>query len=142
MFGIPAFMISENTTWGSGIEQQNIGFVTYTIRGYTDRIEQRTTRHFAPPGKYHEFDLDRMMRGSMMERFQAYGQAIGWGWMTRAEARVNERMKHISGLDQPLEPEAMNGALADGPMGAQKPAGVTSSGATKGNGSDNQEKTK
>lgn len=123
MWGVPPHLIGElvkSTSWGAGIEQQNVGFVTYTIRGYTDRIEQRTTREFAPPGKTHEFDLDRMMRGSMMERFQAYGQAIGWGWMTRAQARTLERMKALDAkykLDEPLMPAAMNGALSDGPMG-------------------------
>lgn len=123
MFGIPAFMVSETTTWGTGIEQQWQGFVTMTLRGYTDRIEQRLTREFAKRGKLLEFDLDSLMRGSMMERFQAYGQAIGWGWMLRSEVRKKERMKALPpkfGLDQPLTPQVMNGALADGPMG---PAG-------------------
>jgi HK97 family phage portal protein len=116
MLGIPAYMVSETTTWGTGIEQQNIGFVTYTIRGYTDRIEQRFTRDFGTRGKPLEFDLDRLMRGSTIERFQAWGQAIGWGWMTGNEARAKERMKPIPGLNKPLQPQSMNGALADGPM--------------------------
>lgn len=119
MFGIPAYMVQPNSTWGTGIEQQNIGFVTYTIRSYSDRIEQRFTRDFASRGTLLEFDLDRLMRGSMVERFQAYGQGIGWGWLTRAEVRVKERMKPLDpkfGLDEPLRPTVMNGALADGPM--------------------------
>lgn len=124
MFGIPAFMISEQTTWGTGIEQQWQGFVTMTLRSYTDRTEQRFTREFLPRGKYAEFDLDRLMRGSMMERYQAYGQAIGWGWMARNEARVKERMKKLPGLDEPLEPQSMNGALADGPMMPGNTAGA------------------
>lgn len=128
MFGVPPHLIGElekSTSWGAGIEQQNIGFVAYTIRGYTDRVEQRFTREFGTRGKPLEFDLDRLLRGSTMERFQAYGQAIGWGWMTRAEAREKERMKPIPGLDAPLQPQSMNGALADGPMNtAPNPAGV------------------
>lgn len=126
MFGIPAYMVQPNTTWGTGIEQQNIGFVTYTIRSYSDRIEQRFTREFAIRGHLLEFDLDRLMRGSMMERFQAYGQGIGWGWLTRAEVRVKERMKQLDakfGLEEPLTPSTMNGALSDGPMGAPNPNG-------------------
>ena len=124
MFGIPPFMISEQTTWGTGIEQQWIGFVAMTLRSYTDRTEQRFTREFMPRGKLAEFDLDRLMRGSMTERYAAYGQAIGWGWMTRAEARKKERMKAIPGLDKPLEPQSMNGALADGPMMPGNTAGA------------------
>lgn len=124
MLGIPPFMISEQTTWGTGIEQQWQGFVTMTLRSYTDRTEQRFTREFLPRGKYAEFDLDRLMRGSMMERYQAYGQGIGWGWITRAEVRAKERMKKIPGLDKPLEPQSMNGALADGPMMPGNTAGA------------------
>jgi HK97 family phage portal protein len=119
MFGVPPHLIGElekSTSWGAGIEQQNIGFVAYTIRDYTDPIEQRFTREFSPRGRLLEFDLDRLLRGSTVERFQAYGQAIGWGWMTRNEARLKERMKALPGLDEPLMPSAMNGALADGPL--------------------------
>lgn len=119
MFGIPAYMVQPNTTWGTGIEQQNIGFVTYTIRSYSDRIEQRFTRDFADRGHLLEFDLDRLMRGSMTERFQAYGQGIGWGWMTRAEVRTKERMKALDakfGLDEPLAVTTMLGALSGDAM--------------------------
>jgi HK97 family phage portal protein len=119
MLGIPAYMVEQNVTWGTGIEQQNIGFVTYTIRSYSDRIEQRFTREFAPRGHLLEFDLDRLMRGSMTERYQAYGQGIGWGWLLRSEVRKKERMKPLDskfGLDKPLEVQSMNGALADGPL--------------------------
>lgn len=116
IFGIPAYMIEPNTTWGSGIEAQNIGFVTYTMRGYTDRVEQRFTREFATRGKPLEFDLDALMRGSTVERFQAYGQAIGWGWLSPNEARKKERMKPRPGGDEFLTPQSMNGALADGPL--------------------------
>lgn len=127
MFGIPPFMISEQTTWGTGIEQQWQGFVTMTLRSYTDRTEQRFTREFLPRGKLAEFDLDRLMRGSMAERYAAYGQGIGWGWMTRNEARIKERMKKLPGLDAPLEPTTMNGALADGPMMPGNTAGAANS---------------
>jgi len=124
MFGIPSFMISEQTSWGTGIEQQWQGFVAMTLRSYTDRTEQRFSREFMPRGRIAEFDLDRLMRGSTMERYQSWGQAIGWGWMTRNEARIKERMKPIAGLDQPLEPQSMNGALADGPMMPGNTAGA------------------
>lgn len=144
MFGLPPFLVSETTTWGSGIAEMWQGFVTVTLRSYTDRMEQRFTRGFARRGKYLEFELDGLMRGSMMQRFQAYGQAIGWGWMTRAEVRVKERMKRLPekyGLDEPLTPQTMNGALADGPMapaGGNKPNGAQQA-APNGPDQDNQD---
>ena len=77
------------------------------------------------------------MRGSTVERFQAYGQAIGWGWMNPNEARKKERMKPRAGGDEFLEPQSMNGALADGPMNTPpNPAGKPSGSGTK---ADNEE---
>jgi HK97 family phage portal protein len=116
MFGIPAYMIEPSTTWGNGIEAQNLGFVAYTMRSYSDRVEQRFTREFGIRGKPLEFDLEGLLRGSTVERYQAYGQAIGWGWMNPNEARKKERMKPRPGGDEFLQPQSMNGALADGPM--------------------------
>lgn len=121
MFGIPAWMVQPNTTYGPAMEQQWQGFVAMTLRAYTDRIEQRFTRDFGIRGKPLEFDLDRLLRGATTERYQAYGQAIGWGWMTPAEARKKERMKQRPGIDKFLTPQSMNGALADGPEAMSTP---------------------
>jgi HK97 family phage portal protein len=137
MFGIPAYMIEPSTTWGTGIETQNIGFVAYTMRSYSDRVEQRFTREFGTRGKPLEFDLDRLLRGSAVERAQFYGQAIGWGWMNPNEARKKERMKPRAGGDEFLEPQSMNGALADGPMNTPpNPAGKPGGSGAK---ADNEE---
>jgi HK97 family phage portal protein len=108
MYGIPPHLIgdeSKSTSWGSGIEQQNIGFVAYTIAGWTVRISQRVTREVVTTrGQYATYDLTELMRGSTNERFTAYAQAIQWGWMTRNEARIKEDMEPITGLDEPLTP--------------------------------------
>jgi len=55
----------------------------------------------------------------MTERFQAYGQGIGWGWLTRAEVRKAERKKPLDakfGLDEPLAVTTMLGALSGDAM--------------------------
>src|SRR5690606_40850407 len=47
-FRVPPHMISDverETSWGTGIEQQGIGFVTYTLRPWLERLEQAYTRH-------------------------------------------------------------------------------------------------
>lgn len=145
MFGLPPFLISETTTWGTGIAEQWQGFIAVTLRSYTDRIEQRFTRDFAKRGKVLEFELDSLMRGSMMQRYQAYGQAIGWGWLTRAEVRKKEREKALPakfGLEEPLTPQVMNGALADGPMapaGNNKPNGAQQAAPTGPDQDDDQD---
>lgn len=108
MFGIPPHLVGDvekTTSWGTGIEQQNIAFTSYTVSGYTNRIEQRASREVIPSStQFCEFDLDRLMRGSMAERFTAYGRAIQDGWLLRNEARVKENMQPVAGLDAPLLP--------------------------------------
>lgn len=110
MFGIPPHLVGDvekSTSWGTGIEQQNVGFVSYTVSGWTNRIEQRLSREIiyaTDSTTYAEFDLDRLMRGSMSERFEAYALAIQWGWMTRNEARIKENMSELPGLSEPLTP--------------------------------------
>jgi HK97 family phage portal protein len=106
MFGIPPHLVGDvekSTSWGTGIETQNTGFVSYTIAGWTNRIEQRVSREVIAIRKQScEFDLDRLLRGSMSERFAAYTQGISAGWLTRNEARVKENMQPIDGLDEPI----------------------------------------
>lgn len=108
MFGIPPHLVGDvekTTSWGTGIEQQNIAFASYTVAGYTNRIEQRLSREVIPmTTQFCEFDLNRLMRGSMSERFQAYALAIQSGWMTRNKARDLENEQPIAGLDDPLMP--------------------------------------
>lgn len=127
MYGIPPHLIgdeSKSTSWGTGIEQQNIGFVAYTIAGWTSRIEQRVTREIVNTrGQYATFDLVELMKGSTTERFAAYAQAIQWGWMTRNEARIREDMVPLPGLNKPLQP--VNLAPND-VTGAAPTAGLTS----------------
>lgn len=126
MYGIPPHLIgdeSKSTSWGTGIEQQNIGFVAYTVAGWTTRMEQRYTREIVNTrGQYAVYDLTELMRGSTAERFDAYATAIQWGWLTRNEARIKEDLEPIDGLDEPLTP--LNMALTD-VTGVAPTAGLT-----------------
>lgn len=94
IFGVPPHLVGDvekSTSWGTGIEVQNVGLVTYTASSYTKRIEQRITREIVGTrGQVAEFDLNDLMRGSTQERYQALFVAAGGPWMTRNEARVAE----------------------------------------------------
>ena len=42
-FGVPPHLVGDvdkSTSWGSGIEQQNLGFLQYTLQPYLIRWEQ------------------------------------------------------------------------------------------------------
>jgi HK97 family phage portal protein len=81
---VPPFMIgltAKSTSWGTGIEQQNIGFVTYTILPYTVRWQQAISRDLilAPDKYYVEFVLDGLLRGDSASRYNVYriGRELG-----------------------------------------------------------------
>lgn len=115
-FGIPPHLVGDvekSTSWGAGIEQQNIGFVGYTVRSWLTRLEQRIGREIVEPKtQYAEFLVEGLLRGATGERYAGYATAIQWGWMTRNEARRKENMSPLDGLDDPLTPLNMKAGVS------------------------------
>lgn len=98
LFGVPPHMIGDvekSTSWGTGIEQQGIGFVVYTLRPWLSRIEQRVTRDLTGAGVYAEYLVDGLLRGDTESRYKAYAMALQWGWMSRDEIRAKENLEPI-----------------------------------------------
>lgn len=87
LFGIPPHMLGDVTTstsWGSGIEQQTIGFVTYTLRPWLTMVEQRVTRDLLPGGWtagewYAEYSLEGLLRGDSKTRAEFYRAMVNIG---------------------------------------------------------------
>jgi len=84
-YGVPPYMIGavdKTTSWGTGIEQQSIGFVRYGLKPWLERIEEAWSRHmliFQPDVKVR-FDTAGLMRGDAAAQ-AAYAQArfqTGW----------------------------------------------------------------
>lgn len=78
LFGVPPHMIGDterSTSWGTGIEQQGIGFVTYTLRPWLVAIEQRIKADlFSESDRetwFAEFLVDGLLRGDAQGRAQA-----------------------------------------------------------------------
>ena len=78
LFGVPPHMIGDtekSTSWGTGIEQQSIGFVTYTLRPWLVAIEQRIKADlFAESERetwFAEFLVDGLLRGDAKARSEA-----------------------------------------------------------------------
>lgn len=106
-FGVPPAMIGhteKNTSWGTGLEQTNLRFVTYCLRPILGRIEQEIKRHLLTPadkakGLYAEFNLEGFLRADSAGRAALYSSASQNGWMTRAEIRQKENLPFVEGSD-------------------------------------------
>jgi HK97 family phage portal protein len=109
VFGVPPFMIGatdKTTSWGSGIEQQGIAFVKYTLRRHLTPIEQEFNRKLWPSREKYfvEYNTAALERGDFKTRMEGYRIAIGRagepGWMKPNEARHLENMEPVAGGNQ------------------------------------------
>lgn len=119
IFGVPPHMIGEtkaSTSWGTGIEQQSIGFVTYTLQPHLTRIQEEIDRKLLRYGnRYCEFNTAGLLKGDNKSRFESYKSALGGnqlpGWITVNEIRAKENMPPVEGGDELYVP--ITGGVAD-----------------------------
>jgi HK97 family phage portal protein/HK97 family phage prohead protease len=113
-FGVPPFMIghtNESSNWGTGLEQQTLGFQKFTLRRRLKRIEQAIEKQLLAPadlaaGITVEFNLEGLLRGDSTGRANFYTSALGDtqkpGWMLRNEVRRLENLSPVDGWDEPV----------------------------------------
>jgi HK97 family phage portal protein len=82
-FGVPPHMIGDtekSTSWGSGIEQQKDGFVTFTLDDHLTMWEEGITVDLAlTPDIYAKFNRNALVKGDIRARWEAYTKALQWG---------------------------------------------------------------
>ena len=134
IYQIPLHMIGEvekSTSWGTGIEQQSIGLITYTIRPYAVTIEAALNRTLLTAsqraqGFYFEFNMDGLLRGDFKTQMEGYALMIQWGLASPNEIRRKMNLPPLPGGDSRLQP--LNMAPAERIMDVLlKPSGATSS---------------
>lgn len=98
-FRVPPFMIGHtknSTSWGTGLEQQNIGFLIYSLRPYLARIEQSIRRSLMNPLERKkltaEFKVEGLLRGDSAARMTTYATGVQNGIYTRNEVRSWENL--------------------------------------------------
>lgn len=109
-FGVPPHMIGDtekSTSWGSGIEQQSIGFVTYTLEDHFTTWEETIARDLIDDGDsdiYVRFNRKALVRGDIKTRTESYVRGLQWGWMSPNEVRQLEDMNPRDGGEIYYEP--------------------------------------
>jgi HK97 family phage portal protein len=66
MLGLPPHLlalIEKQTSWGTGVAEQNIGLARYCLMGYTSRFES-AIEAVLPDGVFAEFDYKGLLQGS------------------------------------------------------------------------------
>ncbi|MCF7557754.1 phage portal protein [Pseudomonas petrae] len=98
-FGVPPHLVGDvekSTSWGSGIEQQNLGFLQYTLDAYLEIWETCIVRWLVKPsdlGKLHaEHNRDGLLSGDSTARANYMKTLVDTGLLTINEGRrVNNK---------------------------------------------------
>lgn len=84
IFGVPLFLLHEtekSTSWGTGLEQQMIAFVTFVLRPWAIRWEQQINSDLILANRFYfaEFLFDALLRGDTAARQEFYAAMRQWG---------------------------------------------------------------
>ncbi|KQP37564.1 phage portal protein [Pseudorhodoferax sp. Leaf274] len=103
-FRVPPWMVGhteKSTSWGSGIEQQMIGFLTFTLGPWLRRIEQAISKDLLTPAErtryYPKFAVEGLLRADSAGRAAFYGAMVDKGILTRDEIRELEDREPMGG---------------------------------------------
>ncbi len=124
LFGIPPWLVSameKTTSWGAGIEQMNIGMVTYALNPLVVRVEQEYNRKIFRDGKnFVQFNITGLLRGDAKTRNEVYKGALGGnqvpGYMSQNAVRKLENLPPDDDpeSDKIYRPSVDSGSVSDG----------------------------
>ena len=109
LFSVPPFMVGhtqKSTSWGTGIEQQTLGFLKFSLRRRIKRFEAACERKLLTPadranGVSIEFNIEGLLRADSKGRAEFYRTMTAIGAMTINEARMLEGLPPVEGGDVP-----------------------------------------
>jgi HK97 family phage portal protein len=117
----------------SSLEQENIAFLSETLRPWLIRLEQEFRRKLLLPESselYCEHSVEGLLRTDLSARYAAYAVGRNWGWLSVNEIRSLENLEPVAGGDVYLQP--LNMQPLDSAGGAQAPAAAPTVGASPG----------
>ena len=131
--GIPPHMlelVSRTTSWGTGIAEQTIGFMVYTMDPWLTELEESIDRDMLDSGTTHysKFNRKAVLAANMRERASFYQALTGIKAMTPNEVRDAEDMDPVEWGDEPLpapneSPDGGNGGSGQAMAIAEESAG-------------------
>ena len=99
IYNVPLHLLQEHensTTWGSGIEELNLGFVVFSLMPYLTNWEQEINKKIVTTkGHYAEHNVEGLLRGDSKSRAEFYKTMIGNGIYSINDSREKENMNNI-----------------------------------------------
>lgn len=101
-FGVPPHLLSQTekqTSWGTGVAEQNRGLARYTLSPWTERIEEKLSQ-LLPSPRFCEFDYAGFIKPTPEVEIPLLIAQVNAGLMTPNEARRIRGMDPIPGGDE------------------------------------------
>lgn len=129
-FGVPPTLVGhgeKTSNWGTGLEQQNIAFLTYNLRPWLSKIEQSVRKNLLSPEDrsryFAEFNVEGLLRADTAGRASWYSTMLTNGVVTRDEVRLKENLEPKGGNADVLTVQSALVPLDK--LGEAKPATTT-----------------
>lgn len=100
--GLPPHMLAQvdkSTSWGTGIEAQQIAMIVYTFGPWLQRVEQRLTKMLRPQAVYARYSVEGLLRGDSAARASFYTALWQIGALSTNDVRRLEDMPPVEGGD-------------------------------------------
>ena len=100
IFNLPPVFLQDLTHGTfSNVEQQDLQLVKHVIAHWAEALEQEINLKFGQSGVFVEHNLDGLMRGDLLSRMQAHGQAVQNAIRTPNEVRALENLPPLENGD-------------------------------------------
>ena len=84
----------------ASVEAQNLSFVQHSLRPLLERIEQALSPLLPESDGFIKFNLDALLRGTTLERYEAYTKGLNEGFLSVNDVHAFEEMAPVTDGDQ------------------------------------------
>jgi HK97 family phage portal protein len=100
LFGMPPHLLNDTekqTSWGTGVAEQNLGLARYTLRGWSTRLQERLSIRLpeGPVQQFCEFDYKGLLQGTPQQEIELLLAQYEAGVITLDEVR---KVMNLPGL--------------------------------------------
>jgi HK97 family phage portal protein len=99
----------------ASVEAQNLSFVQHSLRPLLERIEQSMSELLPEPDGFIKFNLDALLRGTTLERFDAYTKGLREGFLSLNDVRAVEDLAPLGTAGDQFRVPLQNIDAADAP---------------------------
>lgn len=99
IYGVPLYMLADHekqTSWGTGIEEQKDGYMTFTILPIATQSEQELNKKLIKDNtRFCEYMSAGLLRGTMTNRMNAYTKGFAMGMYSPDDLRDLENLNPL-----------------------------------------------